>query len=244
MQQKKLYSKNPISEALIDIQLDQQLNLSANDLKNFSSKIGSHFPNVQERQMLQTTFQLEGGKPVQSQVVGIEGYEFWNKDRNEVVQARKSGFSFSRINSYESWEKHFPDAMKYWSEYQNYFKISASKRLAVRFINLIKIPEAKISLKDYLTCGPDVPQGLPENLESFLYRVVVPFNSNTKAVVTVAPGNPTTGGGVDLLLDIDVFAMTQVPISTGFEKVFESLHNSAETIFEAYITDKTRELIR
>lgn len=244
MAEKTLYSKNPITEALIDIQLDQMLTVTSSELKLFTDSFKDAYPQVQERQMVETTFQLAEGKPVQSQIVSIEGYECWNQERNEVIQARKNGFSFSRLKPYQSWEEHFPKAMIYWDLYRKNFANPPAKRLAVRFINLFKIVESRIELADFLKKPPEIPSGLPQELDGFLYRVVVPFDSATKAIITMTPGNPAAGGAIEIVLDIDVFAITQVPFVGDFHKIFEKLHNYAENIFEAYITDKTRGLIK
>jgi uncharacterized protein (TIGR04255 family) len=242
--EKKIYSRNPISEALIDVQLDQLLTVSSADLRAFGDLLDGKYPDAKERQMVQTTFQLESGKPVQSQAISIEGFEFWNSDKTEVIQARKNGFSFSRLKPYQTWEQHCPSALKYFGKYREKFGAQNATRLAVRFINLIRIPETKIELRDYFNAGPEIPPALPQDLESFLYRVVTQYDANTKAVITIAPGSQAPNSAIEIMLDIDVFCNTQVPISDGFDKIFEKLHIYAENIFEAYITDKTREVIK
>lgn len=243
MAQKRLYSKNPITEALLDVQFDS--NTALDELKNFSNQLGAEFATMRERHLVQTTFQLTEGKPVQAQNISIEGYDFWNNQKIEVIQARKNGFAFSRLKPYESWEKHHPDAIKHLKQYQNSFGASPVKRVAVRFINLFKIPGTKVELNDYFNCAPDTPTGVPADLASFLYRVTVVCESMINANITIAPSNQVaTENTADFILDIDVYATYPVPISGDLLNTFDKLHTYAENIFEAYITDATRELIK
>jgi uncharacterized protein (TIGR04255 family) len=243
MTQKRLYSNNPIAEALLDVQFDS--NTALDQLKGFSKKLGSEFATINERHLVQTTFQLTEGKPIQAQNISIEGYDFWNNQKTEVIQARKNGFAFSRLKPYESWEKHYPEAVNYLKEYQKSFGENPAKRVAVRFINLIKIPNTKVELNNYFNCAPDTPKGIASDLTSFLYRVVIACEPSINANITIAPSNQVAiGSTADFLLDIDVYATYPVPISGDLSNVFDKLHGYAENIFEAYVTDLTRELIK
>ena len=53
---------------------------------------------------------------------GVDGIQFWSGDEKEVLQFGIGGYTFSRLSPYQSWEMHFPKAMKYWERYLDVVK--------------------------------------------------------------------------------------------------------------------------
>ncbi len=238
------YSKNPITEALIDIQVDPVLAGSPQSLETIHQKISAEFPEKKTRQTIASMWDASNKNPPTHQI-SINGYQFWSADKTEVFQARIDGFSCSRLSPYIKWETHFPKMLANWQLYRDQFKPINIKRLAVRYINVFKIPGTTFELKDYFNSPPEPPATLPQALENFLSQLVIRKNENCKAVITFTIRRPTSPEFTPILLDIDVSKDVTIPADyQGLTGEFESLHTFAEEIFEAYITNRTRELIR
>lgn len=238
------YSKNPITEALIDIQVDPILSVPPQSLESIHEKISGSFPEKKTRQTLEAMWDIKNQAPPKHQV-SINGYQFWSADKTEVFQARIDGFSCSRLKPYIKWETHFPKMMDNWALYRDQFKPINIKRIAVRYINVFEVPGAQFELKDYFNSTPEPPASLPQRLENFLSRLVIQKDDHCKAIITFTIRRPTSPDFTPVLLDIDVSKVVSFPAEyQGLTNEFELLHTFAEEIFEAYVTDRTRGLIR
>ena len=166
-------------------------------------------------------------------------------DGKTVCQRQLYGFTFSRLAPYESWEPFRDSARGHWNSYREKTDPRNVKRLAVRYVNRIEIPESPVELKDYFRTSPEVSPDLPQMMDGFFMQLRLPQpDVQALAVVnqTIVPADrPNTLG---VILDIDVFCAESVPQEEkSIWDHFEALHLKKNEIFEACITDKTRELM-
>ena len=105
---------------------------------------------------------------------------------------------------------------------------------------------------EYLLTVPVVAPHLPQTLSNYLMNMTMPMEGDVTATITEAILNqPIRADGtgkpnaVSILLDIDVSQMTGLSLSEGFlwERL-EHLRKVKNHVFEACITDKTRELFQ
>ncbi|MDA2921474.1 TIGR04255 family protein, partial [Desulfobacterota bacterium AH_259_B03_O07] len=117
----------------------------------------------------------------------ITGYRYESEDRTRIVQLRVDGFTFNRLKPYKRWKEVRDEALRLWNYYKELVKPEFIKRIALRYINNLNIPMPINDFRDYLTCPPEVPEGLPQGISSFFYRVVIPANdSRITAIITQA----------------------------------------------------------
>ncbi len=113
--------------------------------------------------------------------------KFTSQDEKQIVQFRIDGFTLNRIRPYTNWKELFPEALRLWKYYLDFTSVDHVPRVAVRHINRIDLPLPVKDFRDHLTVPPDIPEGLPQMLSSFLTRVVIEDNeTKASAIVTQA----------------------------------------------------------
>jgi uncharacterized protein (TIGR04255 family) len=238
-------SRPPLREALIDIRLSDQLPVSFLDRLRALSLAG--LSNVGE--IKEGGFKLEIAKdrPVQATITSdqILGMRFQTADASQVLQYRRNGITFSILKNYQTWEDIRDLARTFWQQFLSISGTVNVNRLAVRYVNAIEVPLAGGDFDEYLTAGPRIPNDLPQQLTSFLLRVVIPFTDvNAHAIITQAL-EPPTETSFPAILDID--AIGQCSLNGADSEVWnrlEQLRIIKNRIFFASVTAKALEVYR
>ena len=235
-------SKAPIREALIDLRIAPQ-QPTKDVFENSCINLEANYPIRKPLHSGELKFHPTGELPP-SQTHRPSGYRLESEDKKNVAQFRVDGFTFSRLEPYQSWESLRDEAMRLWDVYR---KCSAPKivsRVALRYINVLRIP-IPIDLGDYLTAAPEVPKELPQFVEQFITRVV--FRKSTldaRCILTQALE------GVDnkhaaIVVDADVIHEGVYP--PGSEQLWDRLEQLREfknLVFFSSITERTVELLK
>jgi len=150
------------------------------------------------------------------------------------------------LRPYTHWEELIPEVTRLWTVYTSIAEIARITRIATRYINVIQFPGPSVNMDEYLTAPPAVPKGLPQELGSFLQRVVLRFKEEgVQAIVTQSPA--PSGSGKDetarILLDIDAFIEREV-VEADVWTCFETLRSIKNRVFISYLTEKALELFR
>ena len=245
----KKYNKSPIAEALIDFKIDPLIpKTSIKAIRNFHDQIKDQFPKSKDRYNFEAKISFDKSNKTDTKYVdhGVDGIQFWSSDEKEVLQYRLDGYTFSRLKPYQAWEIHSPKAISYWEKYLDIVKPQSVKRIAVRYVNQIDIPETRIKLEDYLTNAPSPPEGLPQNLDQFFSNMIIKKEDGIRAGVTRTMQPSLSPSSIRILLDIDVFLFvswsTNKSMKEEIVQQFEKIHSFAEEIFERSLTEKTKEL--
>jgi uncharacterized protein (TIGR04255 family) len=119
-------------------------------------------------------------------------------------------------------------------------------RLAVRYINRLDIPAQKIEIKDYFRTMPEVSPDLPQLLVGFFMQLRIPHEDlSCEMLLNQAIVPPPRADTVSVVLDVDLFRTADVPSDEdAIWDYFEKLHVRKNAVFEACITERTRELIQ
>lgn len=246
--EREIYPKSPITESLIDIRIEPPLNREAIEtIQKIYDQMKSDYPIKKERRAWEAKFEVEAGVPVSASPTdkGIDGLQFWTEDEKNVCQFRLDGFTYSRLAPYNSWDTHFPEAMKAWGIYQKELKPLNIKRLAVRYINLINLPGDAVELEDYFVEAPKPPSTLPQDLDNFLTRFIIRLDEVTRATITMTIQQTGEPNIIPVLFDIDVFSVLSIESSyDGLSKEFQKMHDFAEKIFIESLTKKAKDLFR
>jgi hypothetical protein len=108
----------PITEALLDIRvkLSEQIDLA--QLATIQDLIKDQYPSRHERLFWQSDLQIaQGDLKISPPTGGPVGYAFTSLDGKQNIQARKDGFSFSRLKPYEDWISLRDEAKRLWQYY-------------------------------------------------------------------------------------------------------------------------------
>ena len=242
------FEKAPITEALLDIraQLPRKIDLAR--LETFHDVVKDKYPTKRERVLWQFGFQAQPGATPETHKPsgGPDGYLFLSPDERQMAQARLDGFTLNRLKPYDKWETFRDEAKQLWQHYIRIASPECVTRLALRYINRIEIPLPIRDLKDYILTTPEVAPGLPQSLDSFFMRLVLPEPRLQAAAIVTLTIEPIKDNKIlPLIFDIDVFR--EAVLNSNDDElwgIMEQLCNFKNTIFFKSITEKTKELFR
>ncbi|MGA7954867.1 MAG: TIGR04255 family protein [Gloeobacterales cyanobacterium] len=238
---RRVYTKAPIIEALIHIGIQPPEGKSFSVTENVYPYIKEDYPDREEIQRAQIKF--DQGLMEPSQVVQV-GYKYSTSDKKQILQAQIDGFTFSRLAPYTTWEDLRNEAQRLWKFYQESVAPLAITRLAVRYINKLDLPLPIRDFRDYLRTYPEVSSDMPIGLEGYLMQLQIPYPEQ-QAIVTLSQTllPLSTPEFISIQLDIEVTS-SQVLGDEDSWATLEKLRTIKNEMFEASITNRTRELIR
>lgn len=229
----------PLREALIDIQHTTKLPI------NFAERLASlSIPGLQRKQQLRAgKFEIRIGNPTEAFTKEDEliGWRFDSVDGSQVAQVRRNGISFSVLHHYKDWPEIKNSTRHVWDLYLKEVETPVTvNRVAARYINVLELPP-NAEINEYLTAGPKAPPDVPQRLENFLQRVIVPYPNDTRAIIIQAL---ESGGdaGTKVILDIDVFTQRVVhEQSMDLWTLADTLRGIKNTIFFSSVTEQALE---
>ncbi len=243
-----VYPKAPIIEAIFDIQLTPEQEISHEVFAEAHKEIRDEFPIVN------TTYFITGQLQVDTQNVGEikgdlsksipVGKMFSNKDKNRHIQMKSNSYTFNMQPPYTKWEDFSAQAFKYFEFYKKFVPIKSINRVAVRYINQINIPLPlkNPDLNTFFTCVPKIPNGLPNELHNFLNQIQVPYKEDNTVLSITQTILQEKDNKLPFLLDIDVFKIKDIANDKSLVDVFNKLRDLKNLAFENSITEETKKL--
>lgn len=232
----------PIAEAVIDFRVLRREGVSVDQFSDLTRLIGPQYGQATLMQSIEARFGIDRGIPVSpTQVQSAVGWLY--RMAGAVVQFRTDGFTFSKLEPYTTWEDVFSEANRLWNIYLEIARPLETKRLAVRYINRLRVP-GPADLRDYLAAPPILPPPIPSAIREFLTRVLVLDSVRDASAILIqaleASLDPAT---IQLLLDIDAFREVALPPEdSSLTGIFEQLRSLKNDIFFASVTEKTVEM--
>ena len=174
------------------------------------------------------------------------GYGFVSNDKQSAIQARLDGFTFSHFIPYPGWDKFKEVGLKFWEIYRQFTNPISIDSAAIRYVNRLDIPSLGIELKDYFRTVPEISPELPAVLDTYMMHLQIPITEIDSTVHIIQARIPSPSPDiVSIALDINI--IKQGTISKETEDILATLtliHTHTDSVFEASITDRTRELIK
>lgn len=167
----------------------------------------------------------------------VRALVFHDNSRNEALQVSESGFAFSKLRPYTSWEEVRDSARKWWELYRSKMPVESLDRIGVRFINQFRVGTGR-ALRDYLTVLPPVPETVAEDhVLSTLSRLVI-RDSETDVAAQVFYFLKTDEAGRSVFIDIDAYKMREFAADApDLWPALEELRRAKNRIFFGSITD-------
>ncbi len=234
--------KVPIKEALIDIRVKLPPEIDHTVFAPIKDKIAREYPKSAEHREEQVHIEIKSGQLVTPGSKGRTlGYIARSSDDKQVAQFRINGFTFSRLQPYETWERLRDEARRLWEFYLDEVLPERVTRVAVRYINHMSIPLPIEDFGDYMTGPPPVPQALPQGVSSFLTRVVIHEPSfDGVAIITQVLEAMVKPNWAPIILDIDAFKVGEFDAKgPDIWETLEQLRLFKNRIFFESITEKT-----
>jgi uncharacterized protein (TIGR04255 family) len=232
----------PIVEAIIDFRVLREPSVSANTFAGLQSLIGGRYSKVDSILSFEARFGIDRGKMLDPAPTRADlGWRY--QAGTEVSQFRVDGFTFSKIEQYTTWEEVFGEAFRLWGFYVELAKPKQLSRVAVRYINRMKISGNR-NINDFLVAPPILPQPVSPLILDFLTRVhVADERRRSAAAVVQALESQLDPNVMSLLLDIDAYHEDALaPLDPRVPSLFQQLRELKNEIFYACITEKTVEM--
>ncbi len=233
-------ARAPIKEAVIDFRVTSAPDGAVSDFRSLVDEHASEFASVSPIWM--TGFQIQVG-PQAADDVKKENVEIGVRlgAPGQVVQLRRDGFTFSKLEPYTSWEDIAPVALEWWDRYCLAARPLSIDRVAMRYVNHIPLPAPPFDLDEFLTCAPRVPAELPQFFAQFGSRVVVDAGARGFVSVVQMFNSPELPPNA-VVLDIDAFRLG----SFGRDRadvlpVFEDLRELRNQAFFGSLTERCLE---
>lgn len=237
----------PITEAVLDIKVEAQSQLSRSMLEKYHEKIKERFPEKQQRTAFKADIKFTPEGPTAS-IPSSEpdGYLFRSPAKNKIVQVRFDGFTFNKLKPYDNWDVFKAESQELWRLYYELTNPTKITRLALRYINRIEIPLPFNKFQDYILTMPAVSPLLPQVLSGFFMRLAIPKPElEATAIINETIENITDNQRLPLIFDIDVFR--EVNFTDNLSEIwsiFDKLRAFKNDIFFNSITEKTAELFK
>lgn len=244
------YPNPPIREALVDIKIESLAASSLKTLEGLHDRLRDRYPTKKTRHRWEGFVETKEDRLISAaqKYLGSDGFLFISSDEHQVVQFRLDGFTFNRLRPYppQGWPVVRDEAARMWDLYSEAVSPTTVIRIGLRYINEIVVPQSPIELDEYLTAAPRIPGDLPQTLDHYLTRLVIPFPElDAKATITQSAGNPINPNSTSIILDIEV--LTDAPRKADSRAVWELLDQFRaikNKIFKACLHPKAEELFK
>lgn len=243
----KRYKSAPITEAVIEIRVQPPTPVDPAGLQHLAESLKADFPKQAPMQFLEMGIAQQPGQKIEQRFShSTVGIRLSKTDGSRVLQLRHEGFAYSHMTPYTSWSAFKAEAQPLWKRYREVCSGAKLTRCALRYINRIDIPEVTIEPDDYFRLYPKVPEELPQqDVIGMTLNLQMPQHDlHCVANVGQALVEPVKAGHISFILDIDIF---RLEIESWDDEAIwaflDRLRDRKNEIFEACITDRTRELI-
>ena len=234
----------PIKEAVFDLKFKEGHNLTQEGIKDFCDSMKDVFPAVNEIFILQMQAKLEKGEHqnVQSSRQ-VNGYKLSDEKRSFIVQIRLDGFTLSKVEPYISWDELNREARPVLEKLALAFPELYFKRAALRYINHFDLRFDE-PINSYFNILPIFPVELPQLVDSFFVRLVVPQKEPVVLKSIIQLGIEPIGVSDDhykVIFDIDVYRESEYSINKldVLFSEFDHIRSFKNQIFFTGLTEKT-----
>lgn len=241
----RLYNKPPLVETVCEFQfVGKEWDWTLPGL--VYQEIKEKFPKKRQANVLEVELNAQeaDGKP-QLKGGSVARMQFLRADGSALVQIGPHLLAVNHLAPNPHWEDVKPLIFEMFETYQRIAHPAGFKRIGLRYINRIEIPEASFNFSDYFNFLPAIPKEIPaSDFGSLFMRIELPYlKDNGRLFLTLGTAPDVKPETNVFILDLDFF--THIPSELALDGVqgwIETAHQHIETAFEACLTDKLREL--
>lgn len=249
---RRQYSNPPIEEAICEFHFhpSQEWNLTIPG-KLHAELDDEYSGKPQEQRGVEVV--LEAQKDAHSSIKYGEGLArvlLVTKDGKRKVGVGQNVLSIHMLRPYNSpsaptsggWDEFKPRIQKAFGHYWDITQPKGVRRISIRYINKIVIPQTAARIESYLKCAlPDV-SGLPDRVNNFMSRVDYIYEDEIHLVLSQGSIN-ALADHIEFLLDLEVIWENPEPVAKNEAlDLVNELRSREREAFENVITDETRNL--
>ena len=253
MQQRRRYKNPPIEEALCEFRFQQSQDWDPTIPGKLHSKLGEEYGGrPREQKVVEAGLEIQENQPSKlSFGERLSRVHLVTQDGKRMVGVGPDVLSVHMLRPYQDpghpnqsgWNEFQPRLKRTLDAYWEVVRPKGIRRIGIRYINKIVIPQKAVEVASYLKCALPEVSGLPDRLNNFMSRVEYAYPDGVRLVLSQGSiGAPSDH--VEFLLDLDVIWEGATPLARDDEALEKAsdLRTRERAAFETVITDKTREL--
>ena len=218
-------------------------------LVSLSETFADQYPHSGKQNLHEAGIEIQKDKQLvfRSKDHGLHRIIIKTEDKTQVAQLRLDGFTFSRLEPYIDWPHFSSQASELWKEYFACVKPDEITRIAVRFINQMKIPPTSFSnLNKFLSVAPSVPGDIQAKPDNLLSKLTMNFpDKNIQANIIQAIKVNSKSETDKIILDIDVFQNESFEVCEDIiTSTLTNLKEIKNDVFFKSITEETVEIFK
>lgn len=255
----RAYRNPSIEEAIVEFQFarDEPWDASLSGKLHQHPLIAPHYratPRTQKFKHFQ--FKVTEAQE-QADVTETARIQLLTEEGTRVIMVGEGVIGISTLPPYDGWaavRQRVEGVLKALAELSPGGVLPRFGRIGTRYVNRIMIPSGDPmagmtggDIERYFNCGPRRVAGLPAAMPSFLIRALSQYEDGARLTSTFAPMHRFHEvSRMAILLDIDVARgfepATQLSVERAIEHT-DRFHDRVRDVFEASITDATREVL-
>ena len=235
------YKRPPITEAVIEIRLEQSL--TRTEVDNLHQRFKSEYAFSED--FVAFGVEVVPAARRASFEEQSSGYRLSSADRTDVLLVTSGHMTCSRLAPYVGWDKFRARAEAHWRTWKRVAGYRKIKRIGVRFINRIDIPAAAgkvVEIRDYLRVYPEA--SAVERMVGYAMQISgILEEDNCRLVINSGLVPSPLVDHASVVLDVDVSREGDPPQRDDeMWALIDRIRLHKNCIFEASVTDKAREL--
>ncbi|HMQ03633.1 MAG TPA: TIGR04255 family protein [Pyrinomonadaceae bacterium] len=242
--------KPPIIEAVLDIDCELPPNLDIMKVQKLASKeLAKSYPKMRPTFLQDHTVKATPTNEVEYSLKSeINGFQFLKNDGRQVVQFRKQGFSFNRLEPYTNLDSYLPQIKKQWLNYLRMAEPIKISAIRLRYINRILLPlvNGEVNLDEYIINGPRLADNERLSLVGFLDQYTAVDKKTGHQMSSVLTLQPIADQTLPLIFDNGVVSSKSVSIENWNEirSIILELRELKNHIFKRTVTKRCLNLFR
>ncbi len=235
------YSSPPITEAVISVVFDSNINKKTIDSANV--KFQRYYSKSDSLSHVNVNLDMANHQSKIDQQ--DSGYRLSTEDMTQLLLLQESSFTVSQRAPYPGWDVFFDRFVRDWKVWKRVVKHKKIKRIGVRYINRLDIPaeEATVVDEEYLNFYPKIPEVFSP-LIGYKLQCALPLESGTSQLQLNSAVVPSPLlGHISIILDQDIIRLVDVPQKDeDIFKLLSDIRHQKNEVFESCITEKARRL--
>ena len=244
--QERKYRKPPVVEALCEVYFSDS-KWDDTIPGAFYERVKVDFPEKKQRQIQEAQIALGRGAASAGVQTLPPWMQFVTEEGDRMIQIAENLLVVNQLCPYPHFEEWEPIVYRALGIYNELTQPQTATQVGLRYINRIQIPGTKITMGEYFTIYPQLPNPLGNTHGPFLVRVEVPQGEHGHTVLITFGTDVTPsrqGESQVFMLDIyDIIKLEIGPTELELREKVQQAHENAVKAFEGSITDKLRGLL-